>query len=143
MLLYKGKYWEVIFIEECQEFPVYTIFSNNKESLGKLRSDEWQELGMLEKEMERVCQKVLNSTMFNFCCLMNNSYKDKEKAHVHFHFVPRYKKRLKLFGKSYVDKHFGYNFWKWALDDEKRQKDIFSKEEKIKIGEMLKSEFKL
>ena len=39
------------------------------------------------------------------------------------------------------DKHFGYNLWKWALNKFKSQKDIFNKEEKIKIFEMMKNEF--
>lgn len=40
-----------------------------------------------------------------------------------------------------MDKHFGYNLWKWALNKFKSQKDIFNKEEKIKIFEMMKNEF--
>ena len=37
-----------------------------------------RELGILEKELERVCKKVLGATMFNFTCLMNNAYRDNE-----------------------------------------------------------------
>ena len=48
---------------------------------------------------------------------------------------------LKLFDKVYKDRHFGYNFWKWALSKFKSQKDIFTKEERIKIFEMMKDEF--
>lgn len=95
----------------------------------------------LEKELERVCKKLFNATMFNFACLMNNAYRDNEKPHVHFHFIPRYKEKVELFGKIYCDKHFGYNFWKWALSRFKSQKDIFTKEERIKIYEMMKEEF--
>ena len=79
--------------------------------------------------------------MFNFACLMNNAYRDNEKPHVHFHFIPRYKNKLEIFNKVYKDKHFGYNFWKWALSKLKSQKDIFTKEEKLKIFEMMKDEF--
>ena len=99
-------------------------------------------MGKLEKELERVCKKLFNATMFNFACLMNNAYRDNEKPHVHFHFIPRYKEKVELFGKIYNDKHFGYNFWKWALSRFKSQKDIFTRDEKIKIYEMMKEEFK-
>ena len=75
-----------------------------------MTKEEWIELGELEKELERVCTKVFNTTMFNFACLMNNAYRDNEKPHVHFWFVPRYKNELKLFNKVYKDRHFGYNF---------------------------------
>lgn len=95
----------------------------------------------LQKEIERVCKKLFNSTMFNFACLMNNAYRDNEKPHVHFQFIPRYNGERVILNKKYKDKHFGYNLWKWALNKFKSQKDIFNKEEKIKIFEMMKNEF--
>ena len=143
MKLYKSKNWEVVFVDWCQEFVGDCIISSNKESLSDLTTDEWVELGKIEKELERVTKKLFNATMFNFACLMNNAYKDDEKPHVHFHFIPRYKNELVLFKKVYKDNHFGYNFWKWSLSRFKRQKDIFTKEEKNKIYEMMKEEFKL
>ena len=78
--------------------------------------------------------------MFNFACLMNNAYRDNEKPHVHFHFIPRYKDEVELFNKKYHDKHFGYNFWKWSNSKIKRQKDIFTKSERMQIYEMMKKE---
>lgn len=81
--------------------------------------------------------------MYNFACLMNNAYRDGEKPHVHYHFVPRYKEQVNLFGKIYKDKHFGYNFWKWSLSKLRSQKDIFSKEERLEIFKMMKAEFHL
>ena len=78
--------------------------------------------------------------MFNFACLMNNAYLDNEKPHVHFHFIPRYKDEIELFNKKYRDRHFGYNFWKWSNSKIKRQKDIFTKSEKMQIYEMMKKE---
>ena len=142
MILYKSDNWEVVFVDWCQEFPGQFILSSNNESLSDLSNDEWIELGILEKELERISKKLFNATMFNFACLMNNAYKDNEKPHVHFHFIPRYKNELKIFNKVYKDKHFGYNFWKWALSKFKSQKDIFTKEEKLKIFEMMNQEFK-
>lgn len=142
MELYKGKNWDVIFGDWCQEFIGYCIIGNDKESLSELTPEAWEELGKLEKELERVCKKVFGATMFNFACLMNNAYRDNEQPHVHYHFVPRYKDELNLFGKVYKDKHFGYNFWKWALSRFKCQKDIFTKDERKKIFEMMKEEFK-
>lgn len=141
MNLYKGKYWDVIFVDWCQEFIGDCIISCNKESLSELTNDEWIELGELEKELERITKKVFGATMFNFACLMNNAYRDNEKPHVHFHFIPRYRNEISLFNKKYKDKHFGYNMWKWALSRFKRQKDIFTKEEKHKIYEMIKNEW--
>lgn len=141
MILYKGNNWEVVFVNWCQEFVGDCIISCNKECLSELSDNDWIELGKIEKELERVSKKLFNATMFNFACLMNNAYRDNEKPHVHFHFIPRYKNKLEIFNKVYKDKHFGYNFWKWTLSKLKSQKDVFTKEEKLKIFEMMKDEF--
>ena len=141
MDLYRGKYFNVVFGDWCQEFIGYCIVSCDKESLSDLEPEAWEELGKLEKELERICKKVFGATMFNFACLMNNAYRDDEKPHVHYHFVPRYKSELKILNKIYKDKHFGYNFWKWANSKFKRQKDIFTEEEKQKIYQMMKEEW--
>ena len=141
MKLYEGENWEVVFVDWCQEFVGDCIISCNKESLSDLTDEDWQELGRLEKELERISKKLFNATMFNFACLMNNAYRDNEKPHVHFWFVPRYRNEFIIFNKTYKDKHFGYNFWKWSNSKLKGQKDIFTQEEKNEIFEMMKNEF--
>lgn len=143
MELYKGKYWEVIFIESTQEFVGQCIISNNKKALNELSNDEWVELGKIEKELERITKKLFNSTMYNFSCLMNNAYRDGDIPHVHFHFIPRYRDDIVLFNKTYRDKHFGYNFWKWSNSRFKRQKDIFTNDEKLEIFKLMKKEFNM
>ena len=140
MKLYESKNWEVIFLDNSQEFIGECIISSSKESLSELTSEEWIELGSIERELEIVCKKLFSSTMFNFASLMNNAYRDNEKPHVHFHFIPRYKDEVELFNKKYHDKHFGYNFWKWSNSKIKRQKDIFTKSERMQIYEMMKKE---
>lgn len=40
MILYKSKYWEVVFVSWCQEFVGDCIISCNKESLSELTNDE-------------------------------------------------------------------------------------------------------
>lgn len=132
-LLYKSNNWEVVFVSWSQEFIGDCIISskNKKKFLSDLTNEEWIELGIIEKELERVCKKLFNAKMFNFACLMNNAYRDNESPQVHFHFVPRYAEDVELFGKKYKDIHFGYNFWKWENNEENKQKDIFTKEKKI------------
>lgn len=57
MNICKGRNWEVIYIDDCQEFPGYMIISSQKESLCMLTDEEWIELGKIEKKLERVCHK--------------------------------------------------------------------------------------
>ena len=88
MNIFEGNNWTIVFVDWCQEFVGDCIISCDKERLSELTDEDWKELGKLEKELERVCKKLFNATMFNFACLMNNAYRDNEKPHVHFHFVP-------------------------------------------------------
>jgi len=141
MNLYKSDNWEVIFGTWAQDHPGYCIITSKKERLSDLTPEEWIELGALEKELERVCNKVLKPTMYNFACLMNNAYRDNETPNVHYHFIPRYKEETIIVGKKYKDKYFGYNFWKWSNSKFKSQKDIFTKEEKEEIFNLIKKEF--
>ena len=111
MNIYEGNNWTIVFVDWCQEFVGDCIISCDKEQLSELSDEDWKELGKLEKELERVCKKIFNATMFNFACLMNNAYRDNEKPHVHFHFIPRYKNELKIFNKIYKDKYKEKAYW--------------------------------
>ena len=66
----------MIFEDWRQDFIGSCIISVHKESLSKMKDEEWIELGLIEKELERVCEKIFNATMFNFACLMNDAYRD-------------------------------------------------------------------
>ena len=57
MELYKGKYWEVVYCDWCQDFLGQFIISGHKETLSEMTSEEWVELGIivnkiLEKDKE-------------------------------------------------------------------------------------------
>lgn len=56
MDIYSGKYFDVIFMDRNQDFLGTCIIFGKKESLSDMTNDEWIELGMLEKELERVCK---------------------------------------------------------------------------------------
>lgn len=101
MKLYESKNLEVAFVKQCQEFPGDCIISSKKKSLSDLTNEEWIELVELEKELERITKKLFDgATMFNFACLMNNAYRDKETPNVHFHFIPKYDGKRIIFGKK-------------------------------------------
>ena len=53
MNLYKSENWEVVFVNECQEFPGDCIISSKKETLSDLTKEEWEEYQKEKKEYER------------------------------------------------------------------------------------------
>ena len=142
MEIYKGKYFEVVYVDWWQGLPGCCIISGHKERLSDMTPDEWQELGILEKKLERVCNKLLKPTMYNFACLMNDAYKNGETPHVHFWFFPRYKEEMNICNKKFKDIHFGYNFWKWANSKED-QPDIFTNDDRLEIGYMIEKEWSI
>lgn len=142
MILYSTEYWDVVFVSNSQAFVGNCIISSkkNRTSLSELESSEWIELGEIEKTLETVCKNAFDATMYNFACLMNNAYKDKTTPNVHFHFIPRYNHELNFFDKRYVDRHFGYNFWKWANSKFKAQKNIYTDAQILVIYEKMYNE---
>ena len=66
MELYKSKNWTIVYVDWCQEFIGDCIISCDKEQLSDLTDEDWQELGRLEKELERVCKKLFNAKMLIF-----------------------------------------------------------------------------
>jgi len=60
MDLYIGKYWNVVFCNWCQEFPGDCIISSSarRQNLSELTSEEWVELGIIEKELERMLEQT-------------------------------------------------------------------------------------
>lgn len=143
MELYKGKYWTVIFQDWNQDFPGTCYITSEKEKLSDLLPEEWVELGILEKELERITGLLFNSTMCNFCCFMNTSYQNKTTPVLHFCFFPRYKNKVKIGNTEYEDKHFGDNFFRYDREQYKKQKDLFSQEDKMYIYNSMKAEWSI
>lgn len=141
MYLYETKYWKIIF-KEKQSFlgRCKIVNKEKKRSLSELTSEEWVELGKIEKDLEDVMKCLFDATMFNFVCLMNNAYRDETTPYIHFHFIPRYNHEVVLFEKKYSDKHFGNNFYKWSNDKKDKQKNIFSTDEIADIYLLIKKE---
>ena len=75
MNLYESNNWTVVFGSWCQEFPGYCIISSKKETLSELTPEEWQELGLLEKELER----IINPKQDSICIYKINFIKSIEK----------------------------------------------------------------
>ena len=143
MELYKGKFWNVIYQDWNQEFPGSCYITSQKEKLSDLEPEEWIELGLLEKELERVTKLLFNATMCNFCCFMNVAYKEKTKPYVHFWFFPRYKDKVLIGNTMYEDKHFGDNFFRYDREQYKKQKDVFTKDDKEYIFNSMKAEWSI
>jgi diadenosine tetraphosphate (Ap4A) HIT family hydrolase len=59
-------------------------------SLGSLTSEEWAEFSLVAKECEELLRATLGAEKFNYLALM------MKDPNVHFHFVPRYSKPVRV-----------------------------------------------
>lgn len=143
MVIYETENWSVVFVNKKQNFlgRCKIVNKKSKTSLSELTTEEWEELGIIEKNLEIVCRELFDATMFNFASLINFAYRDKKDPIVHFHFIPRYDHVVKIFDKTYKDKYFGKKLWNWHNNKFKYQKCIFSKEEINQIYNLMKERF--
>lgn len=82
-------------------------------NLSELNEDEALELFLLIKGYEKALQKAFNVTNFNWTCLMNNSYKEKnvnKPEPLHLHVWPRYKEETIFNGAVFKDEIFGHHY---------------------------------
>ena len=133
-LLFETKYWKVILSDEQSYLGRCVIpLKRNCEKLSDLTSKERLDFHEnVVKKLEILLKKTFDATMFNWPCLMNNTYQtENPKPQVHWHFRPRYNHSVKFAGKEFQDPDFAHHY-------NRERKDFVSKELLRKIFDELK-----
>ena len=122
-----------LWIAELSDSPtpigwIYIILKRHIENFEDLTDEELIELKKIIKELKKMLIKSFNPDMFNVMQLGNTG------KHLHFHLVPRYKKKVKFTGRDFSDPDFG----KMLVDRYKPD----NKEFLIKLRDYLKSNLK-
>jgi diadenosine tetraphosphate (Ap4A) HIT family hydrolase len=114
---FETKYWKIILCDD-QRYLGYLIIKTKepRESLPEITTEEQSDFFLLIKKLETFYKEKFEATMFNYSCLMNNAYRDKETPHVHFHFRPRYKNPITVLGKEFNDPNFGEHYLSSSLN---------------------------
>lgn len=118
VILFETDNWYITLWENQYYLGRATIeFKNpSKRHLSELSEKEILELFSLIKNYEIALRKSFNTTNFNWTCLMNNSYKEKNKDNpdpLHLHIWPRYKEEVEFNGESFKDEVFGHHYDKY------------------------------
>jgi diadenosine tetraphosphate (Ap4A) HIT family hydrolase len=112
ILYYKTKNWEV-FLSPNQAYLGYSIvlLNSNKKTLSDVSASEWIDFHNVIIKLENAYRKTFNAIMFNWSCLLNNVYKSKNaNPQVHWHFRPRYNKKVKIGNEVFIDSEFGHHY---------------------------------
>ena len=76
--------------------------------LADLTEDELLEFLSIVKQVEASTKLAFGTTMFNWSCYMNHSYRESPpNPHIHWWAVPRYDHTVEFSGLSFEDPHFG------------------------------------
>lgn len=109
-LVSETEYWE-IFLAPSQRYLGTCVVSLKRscEDLKDLKNEEWEDFGKLVEAMEDCNRKTFNADLFNWSCLKNLVFrKDNPRPHIHWHFIPRYKKPIEFEGLEFDDPDFGF-----------------------------------
>lgn len=102
-------------------------------ALSELTPSDWADFTEVVNRLEPALKKAFGATMFNWGCLMNNAYKEQNpQSHIHWHFRPRYSKKVEFCGLVFEDPNFAHHY------DSKYKKEV-SAENLEKISEKIKS----
>lgn len=112
---------------------LYIILLRPETSFAHLTEEEQHDMFFLIKKLETFFKETYNATMFNYSCLMNNAYKDKETPQVHIHFRPRYESDITVHEEEMHDPNFGYHYIPDALGIRKE----ISKEQVLDLSNKL------
>lgn len=106
------KYWE-IYLNSDQYYLGRCVVACKREvpAMSELSDEEWQDFIKLVKKIESGFKKAFGATMFNWTCLMNSAYQEKDPhPWVHWHLRPRYAKPVKFAGLTFKDEEFGHHY---------------------------------
>jgi len=109
-IILNTKYWQVALAPEQSYIGrCYVTLKRHAGDLADLSKDEILDFRNLVIKLENALKKAFNATMFNWACLMNNTYQEKKpEPHVHWHFKPRYREKVKFAGIIFEDPEFGH-----------------------------------
>lgn len=95
---------------------ILILKNSSKKHLRELEKEEVDELFSFIKKYEEALTKSFNTTNFNWTCLMNNSYKEKnlkKPNNLHFHVWPRYNHRVIFEKEEFHDEVFAHHYDKY------------------------------
>lgn len=106
------KYWKVFLAYDQSNLGRYiVILKRHCGDLAELKEAEWIDFARLIKKTELALKKSFGAKMFNWSCLMNNAYQEKQpNPHVHWHCRPRYKQKIEFAGLVFKDPEFGHHY---------------------------------
>lgn len=119
-LVFETPHWK-IFLSPVQSYlgRCEIVAKYHYADLPQINEDVWLDFHRVVRIMEAVLKAAFNATMFNWTCLMNNSYqKPPYHPHVHWHLIPRYNHEVRLNHYTFKDLEFGHHYNPELIEDD-------------------------
>lgn len=115
VIIKETKHWYINLWENQYYLGRASIVNKDlsKKNLFELSNGEVLELFELIREYELALIKTFNTTNFNWTCLMNNQYKEKNVDNpepLHLHVWPRYKDIVEFNNEIFKDEVFAHHY---------------------------------
>ncbi|MCI0551310.1 MAG: HIT family protein [Anaerolineae bacterium] len=109
LLLSEEKYWRICLAPNQSLLGRCVIhLKRHTGDLANLTSDELLEFLDVVKKVETSTKLAFGTTMFNWSCYMNHSYRESPpNPHIHWWAVPRYDCKVEFGGLVFEDPLFG------------------------------------
>jgi diadenosine tetraphosphate (Ap4A) HIT family hydrolase len=113
-ILIDRKYWKVVLHPDQYYLGRSIVISKSThEHFSEFSLNEIKELFEVIRDFEISFIKSFNTTHFNWTCLNNDSYKEKNKDSektFHLHVRPRYSHPVVFGGHTFLDRNFGHHY---------------------------------
>ena len=117
-IVFETPYWKVV-LSDNQKYIGRSVVLLKREcgDLADLQNEEILDFLEVVKTLEKLLRKTFNATMFNWTCLMNDSYKEiNPNPQVHWHCWPRYNHPVEFMGEIFEDPNFGHHYLRGPED---------------------------
>jgi diadenosine tetraphosphate (Ap4A) HIT family hydrolase len=118
--LFETTYWRV-YLDPEQSYlgRCRVILKRHAGTLSMLNTEEWKDFGEAVRRVELILTKAFEPKLFNWTCMVNNSYLDEDPdPHIHWHVRGRYDSPVVIEGVTFDDPDFGHHY------DRARKKEV-------------------
>ena len=112
-LIFETKYWNVILSTDQRYLGrCYIPLKRKCPNLSGVTDEEWLDFQHnVVQVLEKKTKKAFGAVMHNWGCLMNDAYQHPSPdPQVHWHFRPRYDKKINFAGAEFEDVSFGNHY---------------------------------
>lgn len=111
LLLEQGNW--AVYLADKQDYigRCVIVHKEHLDYLGDASAQDFLDLMMVVRLLEKAAGSVLDATNFNWSCLMNDAFKQADfNPHLHLHFRPRYADPVKIGSSLYFDEEFAHHY---------------------------------